>query len=250
MIFWYNCCDFISSMTQKTDNNNKIPVHIAIIPDGNRRWAKENGLPNIEGHRAGARAFEKLLDYSKDMGIKAVTGWFFSTENWTRSDTEKEFLFALARELLKQYREKVLKEDIKFIHLGRKDRFPKDIIEAINEVEELSKNKTGFCVGIALDYGGHDEIVRAVSKLVTQNIEINAQNIENLLESSRLPKPDLIIRTGGEKRLSGFLSWQSAYSELYFTDKYFPDFGKEELKKALDDYAQRERRFGGDSKKI
>ena len=242
-------CGFISCMMQKTDNDNKIPAHIAIIPDGNRRWAKENGFPNIEGHRAGAKAFEKMLDFAKDMGVKAVTGWFFSTENWTRSEGEKEFLFALARELLKQYREKVLKENIRFIHLGRKDRFPQDIIDSINEIEELSKNKTDFSVGIALDYGGHDEIVRTISKLIEQGLEVSAENIENLLESAQLPKPDLIIRTGGEKRLSGFLSWQSAYAELYFTDKYFPDFDKEELKKALDDYATRERRFGGDSKK-
>lgn len=236
-------------MTQEAETNNIIPAHIAIIADGNRRWAKSKGLPSIEGHRAGAKTFENLLDSAKDMGIKAITGWFFSTDNWTRSDAEKEFLFGLARELAKQYREKVLKENIRFIHLGRKDGFPQDIINTLTEIEELSKDKTEFMVGVALDYGGNDEIIRAVNKVISHNLEVNPENIERFLDTAEMPKLDLIVRTGGEKRLSGFLSWQSKHAELYFTDKYFPDFNGEELAKAVKDFSTRERRFGGDSKK-
>ncbi len=240
----------MSNENQKNNTDSIIvPTHVAIIPDGNRRWAAAKGLPSIEGHRQGAQNFEKLLDAARELGIKAVTGWFFSTENWKRTEKENEFLFSLARELAKQYREKVLKENIRFVHLGRKDRFPEDIIKTLSEIEELSKDKTDFTVGIALDYGGHDEIIRTIKKLGDAGLEITEENIEKNLDTKDLPLPDLIIRPGGEVRLSGFFSWQSAYSEFYFSEVLFPDFDREELKKAVAEYSRRDRRYGGNANK-
>jgi undecaprenyl diphosphate synthase len=230
------------------NNEQKIPKHIAIIPDGNRRWARSKGLPTLEGHRRGALNFEKLLDKAKDLGVKCMTGWFFSTENWKRTEKENKYLFDLARQLTKQYKEKVLKENIRFIHLGRKDRIPGDIVKELNELEELTKDIDGFTVGVAMDYGGHDELLRTLNKLVDENMEINTENIEKYLDTKYMPMPDYIIRTGGEKRLSGFMSWQSEYAEFYFTDLYYPDFTPEQLEIAIKDYGNRNRRYGGDTK--
>jgi undecaprenyl diphosphate synthase len=232
------------------ETQSNIPFHIAIIPDGNRRWAKNRGLPTLEGHRQGALNFEKLLDEAKNLGVHAVSGWFFSTENWKRTAEENTYLFNLARELVKQYKEKVLRDGIRFVHLGRKDRIPADIMAEINDLEEKSKHITEFVVGIAMDYGGHDELIRCYEKLNSQGLAPTIENIEANLDTKDMPMPDLIIRTGGEKRLSGFMSWQAEYSEFYFSDAFFPDFGPEQLKLAVEDFGKRDRRFGGDTKKI
>lgn len=226
----------------------KLPVHIAIIPDGNRRWATQHGLPTLEGHRQGALNFEKLLDTAHKMGIKAVTGWFFSTENWRRTAEENKFLFDLARQLTKQYKEKVLRENIRFVHLGRKDRLPADIVAELIDLEEKTKHIDDYIVGVAMDYGGHDELIRTMDKLKTDNLSPTTENIEKNLDTQNMPMPDLIIRTGGEFRLSGFMSWQAEYAELYFSKLYFPDFGPEQLKEAVADFSNRDRRFGGNSK--
>jgi undecaprenyl diphosphate synthase len=231
------------------NNERKIPIHIAVIPDGNRRWAKSKGLPTLEGHRRGALNFEKLLDKAKDMGVKCMTGWFFSTENWKRTEDENKYLFDLARQLTKKYKKKILSENIRFIHLGRKDRIPEDIVAELRELEETTKDIEGFTVGVAMDYGGHDELIRTIEKLKEEGLELNTENIESHLDTKNMPMPDYIIRTGGEKRLSGFMSWQSEYAEFFFADEFFPDFGPEELEKAVDDFDTRERRYGGDSKK-
>lgn len=232
-----------------SNNNNTAPItHIAIIPDGNRRWAKSKGLPTLEGHRRGAENFEKLLYTTRSLGIKYCSWWAFSTENWKRTEEENKYLFGLAREYAKNYKKKFLNEKTRFIHIGRKDRIPADIVEVLNEIEDETKEFTGFTVLIGLDYGGHDELIRTIKKLEAYNLEITEENISRNLDTKDVPPPDLIIRTSGEQRLSGFMSWQCAYSEFYFPTTYFPDFGPEELKKAVEDFAKRDRRFGGDSK--
>jgi len=228
---------------------SNIPVHVAIIPDGNRRWAKEKGLPALEGHRRGADNFEKLLYAARDLGVKYITGWFFSTENWRRTEEENKYLFDLARNIAQRFRNKFIKEKIRFVHLGRKDRIPPDVAEILSKLEEDTKDFTDLTVCVAMDYGGHDELLRTIKKIQDGGLEINEQTIEEHLDTRGIPAPDLIIRTSGEQRLSGFMSWQSAYAEFYFPKCYFPDFGPEKFKKAIKDFSNRERRFGGDSKK-
>lgn len=225
----------------------KIPNHIALIPDGNRRWAAARGLPTLEGHRQGALNFEKLLDKAKDLGVKAVTGWFFSTENWKRTADENKYLFDLARQLTKQYKEKVLREKIRFVHLGRKDRIPADIMAELTDLELQTKHIDDFVVGVAMDYGGHDELIRTIETLQAEKLEPTKENIEKHLDTKNMPMPDLIVRTGGELRLSGFLTWQAEYAELYFSKLFFPDFGPEQLQEAIEDFSKRDRRFGGDT---
>jgi undecaprenyl diphosphate synthase len=227
---------------------NNYPKHIAIILDGNRRWAKKRGFPAFEGHRRSAELLDKLLNEAKKYGVECVTLWAFSTENWKRSKDEVEYMFGLFRTFFDKYKKKCLKEKVRFVHIGRKDRIDLDIRKSIEELEELTKNFTENTIALALDYGGHDELIRTINKLNKTGLKITPENIEKNLDTSSLPPVDLIIRTSGEQRLSGFLSWQCAYSELYFTDKTFPEFTPNELKKALDDFAHRERRFGGDSK--
>ena len=233
-------------MTHKAQRKLRIPNHIAIIMDGNRRWAKERGLPSLEGHKKGADNFEILANKVRELGIKCFTVWAFSTENWKRTEKEKNYLFSLIRQFAEKYKEKSQKEKIRFVHLGRKDRLPKDIVKLIKDTEESTKNYTDFILGMGIDYGGQDEILRTVEKLIKNKEEVTAENIEKNLDTASIPQIDFIIRTGGEKRLSGFMSWQCAYAELYFTDTYFPDFGPKQLKEAVEDFSQRERRFGGD----
>ena len=220
-------------------------THIAIIPDGNRRWAKERGLPAFEGHRRGAENFEHLLNTTRDLGIKYFTSWAFSTENWKRTDEENGYLFSLAREFIKKYKKKFLSEKVRFMHIGREDRLPQDIVQALKDMEEETKMFDGFTTIIGMDYGGHDEILRAIDKIKSAGLEITAENIEKNLDTAGIPAPDLIIRTSGEQRLSGFMSWQSEYSEFYFPKEYFPDFGPVQLTQAVENFKNRERRFGG-----
>jgi undecaprenyl diphosphate synthase len=225
-----------------------LPKHIAIIMDGNRRWAKKRGLPTFEGHRRGADNFEKLLRVARDIGIKCISAWAFSTENWKRSEEEKKYLFDLIREMVERYKEEFLKEKVKFVHLGRKDRVPDDVRKVIEDLEEESKDYAASTVALAIDYGGHDELVRCFQKLKDKDLDITEENIERSLDTAELPELDLIIRTGDVCRLSGFMSWQTAYAELYFSEKMFPAFSEKEFRKAIKDFAGRERRFGGDSK--
>jgi len=230
-------------------DKNVLPKHIALIVDGNRRWAKERGLPGISGHKAGAENINKLVKTAKEMGIKCISAWVFSTENWKRSKEEVKYLFELMGDTVQDYRNKFLEEKSRFVHIGRKDRIPGKLRDSIINLEEQTKNFDDFTVCLAIDYGGHDELVRTINHLKDSGIEINEENIEKNLDTAKLPKIDLIIRTGGEVRLSGFMSWQCAYAELFFTKTHFPDFSPEELKKAVEDFSHRERRFGGDSKK-
>jgi len=237
------------SNNETEQSKTSIPHHIAIIPDGNRRWAKEHGMPEYMGHKKGAEIFEELCNYSRSVGVECMTLWAFSTENWKRSKDEVEHLFELVRANVGKYRKKCIEEKIRFKQLGRRDRFPEDITKAIIETEELTKTYTDFTIAIAADYGGHDELIRTITKLTTENLAITPENIEKNLDTGNLPRLDLIIRPGGEFRLSGFMPWQSEYAEYYFTKKYFPDFNTDELKIAIEEFSRRDRRFGGNTAK-
>tara|TARA_Y100000310_G_C20619884_1_gene782687 strand:- start:304 stop:975 length:672 start_codon:yes stop_codon:yes gene_type:complete len=217
--------------------------HIAIVPDGNRRWAKKKLLEKNEGHKKAAqyKRVIALLKAAKKEGIKIMTLWGFSTENWKRSAKEKKILFQIITKLLKELEIDVIKEKIEFKHLGRKDRIPKSLLEQIQNLEKISKNYKNFKVNLCIDYGGKDEIIRAVKKIKNPQ-KINENNFEKYLDTK--DSPELIIRTGGEKRLSGLMPFQTTYSELYFTKKYFPDFSPKDLKKAIKEFFNRQRRFG------
>lgn len=237
-------------MTEATKYDNlNIPLHVAIISDGNRRWAKSRMLPSIMGHKAGVDTYEKLIPKAKEMGVKVLTGWAFSTENWKRSKDEVDELFGLVKQFAQKFKVMCMEQQIRFVHIGRKDRLPDYLMKEINEMEEQTKDFTGFTFVAAMDYGGHNELVRTAQKIAAKGLEFTEENFEQNLDTAGLPPVDLIIRTGGEQRLSGYLPWQSAYAELFFTPKYLPEFGPEEFEKAVLDFANRDRRFGGNSTK-
>lgn len=226
-----------------------IPKHIAIIPDGNRRWAKDKHMPSFFGHSNGVDNAKKLIKKTRELGIKYFTGWMFSTENWrARSKEEMDGLFSLVRGVTNEFKKQFMEDNTRFIHLGRKDRLPQDILNSINELEELSKNNDGFTVAIAMDYGGRDELTRAIEKIKASDQQVTPETIKAHLDTKDMPDPDLIIRTGFEKRLSGFMLWQSEYAELYFPECYFPDFTPDRLEEAVKHFAGVDRRFGGNSK--
>ncbi|MGV8142637.1 MAG: polyprenyl diphosphate synthase [Candidatus Pacearchaeota archaeon] len=224
------------------------PKHIAIIPDGNRRWAKQKGYDEIEGHRK-AGSYENLkmlLDEARKLGVLYFTIWAFSTENWKRSKREVEELFKLITSILERIEGDLVKDKIRFRHIGRRDRLPKKLLEIIERLEEVTKEFSLFNLQICLDYGGRDEIVRAINKAIKSGTsEVLEEELANYLDSAGIPDPDLIIRTSGEYRMSGFMPFQSTYSEFYFTDVHFPDFGPLQLKEAVESFTKRKRRFGG-----
>lgn len=226
---------------------DKIPKHVAIIPDGNRRWAKQKGLEPWKGHEASTEYNKtiNLFEKAKELGVKYLTLWAFSTENWNRSKKEIDVLFELVSSGMKKYEKHFIEKKIRFRHIGRKDRLPKNIVSIIDKLENKTKDFEDFNVQICLDYGGRDEILRAVNKVLQSGVkEIVEDDFKALLDSSSIPDPDLIIRTSGEQRMSGFMTFQSAYSEFYFADVNFPDFGPEELEKAIAEYGRRKRNFG------
>ena len=238
---------FLNLGKQLLGIGNSVPLHVVVIPDGNRRWAKKHGLDELEGHKK-AGAYENLkllLSEAEKIGIKYFTLWGFSTENWQRSKKEVDSLFELMRSLLLKIEEDLIKDKIRFRHLGRKDRLPKELVQVIEKLEERTKDFSDFNLQICLDYGGRDEIVRALNKAIKSGVsEVAEENLGNYLDSAGIPDPDLIIRTSGEKRLSGFMPYQSVYSEFYFTDIHFPDFGPVQLREAVEEFSKRKRRFG------
>ena len=223
-----------------------LPQHVAVIMDGNRRWARQRGLPAFEGHAQGAITFEKLVGKAKKMGIRCLSTWAFSTENWKRSKEEVDKLFSIIENMAKKYIDRCGEENMRFVHIGRKDRIPEALRNMIIKAEEETKKFTDFYIVLAIDYGGHDELLRAMKKMKEENLEITPENVEKSLDTAGLPQIDYIIRTGGEKRLSGFMSWQCAYAELYFTDTYFPAFTPKKFEEAIREFSRRQRRFGGD----
>lgn len=233
----------------------KVPNHLLIIPDGNRRWAKERGLPTLEGHRKGAEISYKIVKTCRDFGIHTTTMWAFSTKNWKRSKREVRYLMKLFEELIDRHLKEALKEEVRIIHLGRRDRIPKSLREKIVDAEEKTKNFQKHIFNVALDYEGRDEILRAVKRLLKdyEDDKLGEQDLSEELIAQYLdttsqpyPYPDLLIRTSSEQRTSGIFVWQAADTEFYFEKAHFPDFSPEKLKAAILDYSQRERRFGGD----
>lgn len=229
------------------ENKNKLPKHLAIIMDGNRRWAREKGLPTLVGHKVGYDRFREIGEACLKRGIKILTVYAFSTENWKRSPQEVNYLMDLLTQALDQHSLELHKKKIKLQVLGRLSRLPRKLQRAIKKATELTKNNKRGVLNIALNYGGHSEIVDACKRILKDKIpyqKLNEKVFEKYLYTSGLPPVDFLIRTGGEKRLSNFLPWQLAYAEFYFTDKYWPDFGEKDLDEALKDFASRERRLG------
>ncbi|MBI3380199.1 di-trans,poly-cis-decaprenylcistransferase [Candidatus Gottesmanbacteria bacterium] len=220
-----------------------IPQHIALIMDGNRRWARQKGLLEFEGHRKGEQKIEPIIDTAIEMGITYLTFWAFSTENWYRSKKEVAFLLNLYRNDLDKKIDRFHTKNVRINVIGNLSMFPKDIQEKTKKWMEKTKNNKKVTVNFALSYGGRDEIIRAINKWHKQSA-ITQEEFANYLDTAGQPDPDLLIRTGGEKRLSGFLLWQLEYAELYFTDVFWPDFTPVEFKKAISEYANRQRRFG------
>ncbi len=229
-----------------------IPQHIAIIMDGNRRWAKEKGKETSEGHKAGADNLEKIAKDCNKLGVKILTVYAFSTENWKRSKDEVSALMVLLKNYLKKFSKNANKDNIKIRILGDIDKLEQSLKKSIDDAIERTKNNTGLIINIAFNYGGRAEITNAMKKIAVklENREIKIEDInENLINQNlytqNQPDPDLLIRPGGELRISNFLPWQLVYSEFYFTDKYWPDFSKEDLIEAIKVFNKRNRKFGG-----
>ena len=221
-------------------------MHIGIIMDGNGRWAKERGKPRTFGHSEGVRTAKRIAKAASDMGIEYLSLYTFSTENWKRSEKEVKFLMQLLRKHLREQLSFYKENNIRVVHTGSLDRLPKVVQKEIVDVEALTRDFTGMTANLVINYGGRDEIVRAVKKLQEKGeSEITEETLSAAMDHPDIPDPDLIIRTGGELRISNFLLWESAYSELYFSKKYWPDWQAEDLKEAVDAYASRSRRYGG-----
>lgn len=226
-------------------SEKNLPSHIAIIMDGNGRWAQKRGLKRTAGHEEGAKVVREITKYCAKVGIKYLTLYAFSTENWARPKLEIEYLMKLLEKHLKNELNIFLENNIRFKAIGDLSKFSKSLQNVIKETEEKTSSCLGLTQVLALNYGSKDEIVRAVKKLNEQNLEINEQNLESCLDTAGMNSVDLLIRTSGEVRLSNYLLWQNAYAEMFFTKTLWPDFNVEELEKILDDYKNRERRFGG-----
>ncbi len=229
----------------------RIPEHVAIILDGNGRWAERSHRLRAQGHHAGADNVETITYACMDMGIRYLTVYAFSTENWKRSKDEVSYLMLLLKQYLLKYKKTAIVKKIRVRVIGDLSGLSEDLRELVLDVEEATKDLTAFNLTFAINYGGRDELVRAVRSLVHGGVsekEITENKISGTLDTAELPDPDLLIRTGGELRISNFLLWQCAYSEFYFTDILWPDFGEPDLEKAILDYAGRERRFGGRKK--
>lgn len=221
-----------------------IPRHLGVIIDGNRRWARERGLPTLEGHRKGLEKVKELINWCKKRKIKILTIFVFSTENWKRSKFEVDYLMKLAKEAVSSNLKELHKNRIKVRVIGQKERLPKFLQEAISKAEELTKKNKEMILNFALSYGGRAEIVEAIKNIIKKKIPPEKINEDVVKENLWTSDVDLIIRTGKEQRISNFLIWQAAYSELYFSPKYWPDFTEKDLDIALADYANRQRRFG------
>ena len=238
-------------MSKNNDTQDrKIPVHVAIIMDGNGRWAKQRGMPRTFGHTQGAKAAEQVLEDAADVGIKYLTVYAFSTENWARPAAEVTALMNLLRRYMKTSFERCAKNNIRVRVIGDKTGLAPDLQESIAALEADTANNTRINFQLAINYGGRDEIVRAVRRAARKGLladpdAFDAKILDACLDTEGIPDPDLLIRTCGEQRISNFLLWQLAYSELYFTDKAWPDFDRSELEKAIDAYNHRERRYGG-----
>ncbi len=231
---------------------NKVPQHIAIIMDGNGRWAKKRGLPRIAGHREGMKTVQKVVERAVELDIKVLTMYAFSTENWKRPMSEVEFIMKLPSQFLDTYLPDLIKNNVKVTTIGDFDALPEYTKEAVSHSVEKTKQNTGLILNFAINYGSRKEIIDAVKKICEDYKEdeiklddLNEELFSSYLTTNALSDPDLVIRTSGEQRISNYLLWQIAYSEFYFTEKLWPDFNKDELDSAIVAYQDRKRRFGG-----
>ncbi|MDC7241010.1 MAG: polyprenyl diphosphate synthase [Spirochaetales bacterium] len=224
---------------------SEMPAHIGVIMDGNGRWAKNRGQNRSAGHREGLNAAKAVVKAASDMGIKYLSLYVFSTENWKRTEDEVSFLMVLIKSYLKKEYQFYKDNSIRVVHSGDLKKLPADIQKEISTVSEQTAAFGGLTVNLLINYGGQDEIVRAANKCIEKGSPITAETLTASLDNPQIPPVDLMIRTGGEKRISNFLIWQTAYAELYFTEKLWPDWTGEDLQKAVDSFTNRERRFGG-----
>ena len=225
-----------------------LPRHVAFIMDGNGRWAEQRGLSRLDGHRAGVKNIRPIIKFLNSNGIKYATLYAFSTENWSRPEDEVYGIFRLLEEIIVEESQELHKNGVRLKHVGSLEGLSDKLQESINNALELTADNTGMTIGVALNYGGRAEIIDAVRRIINNGIkpdELDEKNFRDYLYTADFPDVDLVIRTGGEFRTSNLLIWQTAYSEYYFTPVLWPDFNEEELKKALQAYSQRERRFGG-----
>ncbi len=239
-----------ATVAQKSKLKRKdIPKHIGIIMDGNRRWAAKRNLPAMKGHEAGVKALVKIVEHCLDLGVETLTIYALSTENWRkRAKEEVEGIFNLLVKAVEEKKGEYKEKGVKLVIIGNFQAFPRKVVKAIEEMLSIVKTHERLKVNVALNYGGRDEIIRAVKKIAYDKVpprKINEKMFGNFLYTNGEPDPDLIIRTGGEVRLSNFLLWQSTYSELYFTSTLWPDFSPAKLDKAIAEYQKRVRRFGG-----
>jgi undecaprenyl diphosphate synthase len=227
--------------------HEKIPRHVAIIMDGNGRWALQRGLPRLAGHKAGTENLRRVIRSTVEFGIKYLTIYAFSTENWGRPPEEVQGLMFILQDVIDRELDELHKEGVQLRHIGRLERLDPKIQQKVLHAIELTKNNDRLVLNVAFNYGGRDEIVCAIQKIIKDGIpaeDVTDETVNRYLFTAGVPDPDLIIRTSGELRVSNFLIWQAAYSEWYITPTYWPDFGKEEYRRALEDFAHRDRRYG------
>jgi undecaprenyl diphosphate synthase len=232
---------------QPSAQDRNVPVHVAIIMDGNGRWAKQRGLPRLEGHRVGVDRIQRVLETLGTQGVKYVTLYAFSTENWNRPQEEVAGLLDILQAALQQQARALHENNVRIFHIGKLDRLSAGLQEAVDHVQELTSNNTGINLNVAFDYGGRDEILEAVRRILRDGIpaeRLDQEMFSRYLYTAHCPDPDLIIRTGGEQRISNFLLWQSAYSEYYYTPTLWPDLDSAELEQVLESFGSRQRRFG------
>ncbi len=230
-----------------SNNFSKIPQHIAIIMDGNGRWAEARGLPRLEGHKAGTENLRQIIQGCVDAGVKYLTIYAFSTENWGRPREEVEGLISILELFLDRELDELCAEGVKICHLGRLEAMPLKVRRKVEHSMEITCSNSRLILSVAWNYGGRDEIVYAIQKMIRENVQpqdVTEELVGQYLFTKDMPDPDLIIRTSGEMRISNFLIWQAAYAEWYITPTFWPDFNKEELFKAIASYGQRDRRFG------
>ena len=232
---------------QPSSQNRNVPVHVAIIMDGNGRWAKQRGMPRLEGHRVGVDCIQRVLETLGTQGVKYVTLYAFSTENWNRPQEEVAGLLDILQEALQQQALALHENNVRIFHIGKLDRLSLGLQKAVDQVQEMTSANTGINLNVAFDYGGRDEILESVKRILHDGIpaeRLDQETFSRYLYTAHCPDPDLIIRTGGEQRISNFLLWQSAYSEYYTTPTLWPDLDSAELEQVLESYGSRQRRFG------
>ena len=233
---------------KSTVPRSRIPTHVAIIMDGNGRWALARGLPRLLGHRAGTENLRRIITACVEFGVKYLTIYAFSTENWGRPREEVDGLMNILEDVIDRELAELNKEGVQLRHIGRLERLDPRLQEKVMDAIELTRNNDRLVLNVAFNYGGRDEIVNAIQKMIKDKVrveEVTSDLVSSYLYTAGVPDPDLIIRTSGELRVSNFLIWQGAYSEWYVTSVYWPDFDKEEFRKALDTFSQRDRRYGG-----